>query len=123
MADYWALGILVYEMLQGYSPFADDEHNNQMTVYKNIIRGQVVFSSRLRDATGINLIMSLLVANPSQRLGSGRRGVKDVMGHAWFRSVNWRSLMQKRVLPPIIPHVSNKLDVSNFDEVGAAMQR
>ena len=66
MVDYWALGILIYEMLQGYSPFADDEENNQLTVYKNIVRGEVVFSSRLRDQTGINLVMSLLVANPSQ---------------------------------------------------------
>mmetsp|Transcript_3928 Transcript_3928/g.8497 ORF Transcript_3928/g.8497 Transcript_3928/m.8497 type:complete len:139 (-) Transcript_3928:9-425(-) len=117
MVDYWALGILIYEMLQGYSPFADDEENNQLTVYKNIVRGEVVFSSRLRDQTGINLVMSLLVANPSQRLGAGRKGIKAIMNHPWFKGVQWKALLRKRVLPPIIPTVSNKYDVSNFDEV------
>ena len=43
--DYWALGILLYEMVCGYSPFADMASNDQMKICKNILRGTVVFPS------------------------------------------------------------------------------
>lgn len=63
--DYWALGILIYEFFSGYSPFADDERNEQLTIYKNIIRGKIVFSSKLREDHVKDLILRLLAPNPS----------------------------------------------------------
>jgi serine/threonine protein kinase len=40
--DYWALGVLIYEMVTGYSPFAGEEAPEQMAIFRNIIRVKVV---------------------------------------------------------------------------------
>lgn len=47
--DYWALGILLFEQVSGYSPFADRAHNDQMIICKNILRGTVEFPTHFRD--------------------------------------------------------------------------
>lgn len=47
--DYWALGVLLYEQVAGYSPFADRTHNDQMVICKNILRGVVEFPGHFRD--------------------------------------------------------------------------
>ncbi len=64
--DYWALGILVYEMLSGYSPFADHVDNSQVAIYKNIIAGKYAFPSFLTDNTAKDLVRKLLVAKDSK---------------------------------------------------------
>ena len=78
----------------------------------------IVVATAAPRTTAVVLTCAVRYINESvQRLGSGRDGIKAIMGHAWFSGVQWKSLMRKRVLPPIIPQVSNKYDVSNFDEV------
>ena len=67
--DYWALGILIYEMLSGYSPFADHVESSQVTIYKNIIAGKYSFPSFLTDNTAKDLVRKLLVAKDSKVCG------------------------------------------------------
>jgi serine/threonine protein kinase len=64
--DYWALGILIYEMLSGYSPFADHVEASQVTIYKNIIAGKYSFPSFLTDNTAKDLVRKLLVAKDTK---------------------------------------------------------
>ncbi len=64
--DCWALGILVYEMLSGYSPFADHAEGNQVTIYRNIVAGRYAFPSSLSDNVAKDLVRRLLVANASK---------------------------------------------------------
>lgn len=47
--DYWALGILLYEQVAGYSPFADHEHHDQMAICKSILRGEFEFPAWVKD--------------------------------------------------------------------------
>jgi len=47
--DYWAVGVLLFEQVAGYSPFADRAHNDQMVICKNILKGVVDFPSHFRD--------------------------------------------------------------------------
>lgn len=64
--DCWALGILIFEMLSGYSPFADREHNNQLTIYRNILAGRYSFPSTLADEAAKDLVRRLLVGKDSK---------------------------------------------------------
>ena len=47
--DYWALGILLFEQVAGFSPFADHGANDQMAICKNILRGDIDFPAHVRD--------------------------------------------------------------------------
>jgi serine/threonine protein kinase len=114
--DYWALGVLVYEMLVGYSPFADHERNEQLTIYKNIIRGKLAFPRAMRDEVAKDLIRGLLNPNPSQRTGCLKGGANDIKRLRWYASFDWTALATKALPPPIVPRVKSPTDVSNFDD-------
>lgn len=121
--DYWALGILIFEMLCGYSPFADQQNNDQLTIYKNILRGNLQFPSTLRDAKAKDLIKRLLHPNSSQRYGCLKAGTNDIKRHSWFADLDWKALMAQKVEPPIKPRVRGKMDTSNFEDWGPDTSR
>lgn len=101
--DWWALGILGFEMLAGYPPFFDD---HPLGIYEKILRGDIAFPSHI-DPYVKDLIRGLLTADRSKRLGNLRGGAKDVMGHPWFAGVDWKSLERKEIGAPIVPRVAS----------------
>ena len=110
--DWWALGILVYEMLAGYPPFYEE---NPLGIYQKILRGVIewphFFDSRARE-----LISKLLKIDLTQRLGCLRNGAEDVANEPWFAKVNWQSVLDRFVPAPFFPPVAHPGDSSNFDE-------
>ncbi|WVR07822.1 hypothetical protein IAU60_004865 [Kwoniella sp. DSM 27419] len=108
--DWWALGILAFEMLAGYPPFFDD---HPLGIYEKILRGDVAFPSHI-DPYAKDLIRGLLTADRSKRLGNLRGGARDVMNHAWFAGVDWRTLERKEIGAPIVPRVASMGDSQNF---------
>lgn len=101
--DWWALGILAFEMLAGYPPFFDD---HPLGIYEKILRNEVAFPAHI-DPYAKDLIRGLLTADRSKRLGNLRGGAKDVMTHAWFAGVDWGSLERKEIGAPIVPRVAS----------------
>jgi protein kinase A len=101
--DYWALGILAFEMLAGYPPFFDD---HPLGIYEKILRNEVAFPAHI-DMYAKDLIRGLLTTDRSKRLGNLRGGAKDIMEHAWFSGVDWGSLERKEIGAPIVPRVVN----------------
>ena len=104
-ADYWSLGILIYEMLVGYTPFrsANDE---PYQIYQQARSGRFVIPKNLnlsRDAQDI--IKKLIVVNPNERLGSGKGGILRIKSHPWFNNIDWNALLEKRIKPPIKPTI------------------
>ena len=110
--DYWALGILIYEMTAGSPPFYADD---PMEVYERILSGQIFipayFSRGLSD-----LVKRLLKTYQSKRLGKTKGGTSTVMKHKWFSGFDWDALLSKKMNPPFIPRVRSDDDASNFDD-------
>ncbi|KAF2665372.1 serine/threonine protein kinase [Microthyrium microscopicum] len=111
MVDYWSLGVLVFEMCCGWSPFYADD-TQQM--YRNIAFGKVRFPRDALSTEGRNFVKGLLNRNPKHRMGANG-GAKELRNHAFFADVDWEALAKKRVVPPFKPKLKGELDVSNFD--------
>lgn len=116
--DFWALGVLIYEMLCGSNPF-EDPSNDHSAVYRNITRGIFAFPKWLRDTRGKEIIRSILVLNPAKRLGCGKGGVDDIKKHPWFATTDFNKILQEQVQPPIKPVLRDPLDISNFYPIEA----
>lgn len=113
--DYWAIGVLIYEMLCGYSPFADHDNNDQMAICKNIIRNKVDYPKRFTDTKAKDIIKRLLEKEQVQRLGCLKHGADDIKNHEWFKGLDWAKLDARQLTPPWIPDIKDDLDSSNFD--------
>lgn len=110
--DWWGLGVLIYQMLVGESPFSGDCEEE---VFESIVNHEVLFP-RLLSIEAVAIIRRLLRKNPTRRLGSTENDAEDIKRHAFFRSINWSDLLAKKVTPPFKPTVRYADDVRNFDE-------
>uniref|UniRef100_A0A7N8XU40 protein kinase C n=1 Tax=Mastacembelus armatus TaxID=205130 RepID=A0A7N8XU40_9TELE len=110
--DWWGLGVLVYEMLVGESPFPGDDEEE---VFDSIVNDEVRYP-RFLSTEAIAVMRRLLRRNPERRLGSGEKDAEDVKKQPFFRGVDWDALLQKKVSPPFVPTIGGKEDVSNFDQ-------
>uniref|UniRef100_A0A8D3CZQ7 protein kinase C n=1 Tax=Scophthalmus maximus TaxID=52904 RepID=A0A8D3CZQ7_SCOMX len=109
--DWWGLGVLVYEMLVGESPFPGDDEEE---VFDSIVNDEVRYP-RFLSTEAIGIMRRLLRRNPERRLGSGEKDAEDVKKQPFFRGMDWEALLQRKVPPPFVPSIGGKEDVSNFD--------
>uniref|UniRef100_A0AAX7U3A3 protein kinase C n=1 Tax=Astatotilapia calliptera TaxID=8154 RepID=A0AAX7U3A3_ASTCA len=110
--DWWGLGVLIYEMLVGESPFPGDDEEE---VFDSIVNDEVRYP-RFLSTEAIGIMRRLLRRNPERRLGSGEKDAEEVKKQPFFRSMDWEALLQKKLPPPFVPSIGGKEDVSNFDE-------
>ncbi|KAJ4163474.1 hypothetical protein LMH87_005198 [Akanthomyces muscarius] len=111
MVDFWSLGVLVFEMCCGWSPFYAED-TQQM--YKNIAFGKVRFPRDTLSQEGRNFVKGLLNRNPKHRLGA-TDDAEELKQHAFFKDIDWTLLTQKRIAPPFKPKLKSETDVSYFD--------
>eukprot|EP00397_Hematodinium_sp_SG-2012_P008689 GEMP01008755.1.p1 GENE.GEMP01008755.1~~GEMP01008755.1.p1 ORF type:complete len:616 (+),score=145.80 GEMP01008755.1:98-1945(+) len=111
-ADWWAMGILNYEMLAGFPPF---DHRNLMTLYEMIAdpKTKPIFPKGLQRRAK-DFTKSLLTYNPGRRLGN-RESPEEVLRHVWLKIFDWGELTALAVHPPRIPKAGNPLDTSMYD--------
>ncbi|KAL4218900.1 Serine/threonine-protein kinase N2 [Mactra antiquata] len=110
--DWWGLGVLIFEMLVGESPFPGDDEEE---VFDSIVNEEVKYP-RFLSTEAIAIMRRLLRRNPDRRLGSSERDAEDVKKQAFFRNLDWNELLMRRVKPPFVPTVRHVEDVSNFDD-------
>ncbi|XP_069593624.1 serine/threonine-protein kinase N2 isoform X1 [Ranitomeya imitator] len=110
--DWWGLGVLIYEMLVGESPFPGDDEEE---VFDSIVNDEVRYP-RFLSTEAISIMRRLLRRNPERRLGASEKDAEDVKKHAFFRHIDWQGLLAKKVKPPFVPTIKGREDVSNFDD-------
>jgi len=111
-ADWWTLGILIYEMLVGQPPFVGQ---TQIDTYHKIQRGKYKMPTTMGRPVK-DVISRLLMHNPAHRLGCNHGGSAEVLTHDFFSATDWKQL-EKRAVPnlPFVPSVQGDFDTSNFD--------
>uniref|UniRef100_A0A8C9SDV3 protein kinase C n=1 Tax=Scleropages formosus TaxID=113540 RepID=A0A8C9SDV3_SCLFO len=110
--DWWGLGVLIFEMLVGESPFPGDDEEE---VFDSIVNDEVRYP-RFLSTEAISIMRRLLRRNPERRLGAGERDAEEVKKHPFFRNVDWSGLLAKKARPPFVPIIQGREDVSNFDD-------
>lgn len=99
LADYWSFGVLLYEMLVGYAPFASVCDGVR---HRRIVTSDLKFHTSYFPLTAKSLISRLCVVDVSKRLGSSARGVWDLKSHDFF-TVDWSDVTSRRLDPPHVP--------------------
>jgi p70 ribosomal S6 kinase len=111
-ADWWSVGVLMYEMLTGQLPFRG---KNKPAIQKAICSHKLKMPTFLPgDVMG--LIKTLLDRQQDKRLGSGPSGTENVKRHAFFKTVDWDKIEVRGINPPFRPTVQGELCVACFDE-------
>lgn len=112
--DWWALGILIYEMIVGIPPFF---HRNKHKMFHFIKEAKVNFPDPVKHKIAVSddakdLILRLLDKDKFTRLGAN--GVEEVLGHRWFADLDMEALQAKKLDPPYVPSLSD--DFAYFDQ-------
>ena len=108
--DLWSLGIILYHMLIGHTPFEDSD---PLKMQQKILKGKPVFPKTIgKDAK--NLIKHLLIVDPKKRLGCGKNGIYEIISNPFFKGFDWKNLLFQNLIPPYVPLIKGINDVSNF---------
>ena len=112
--DWWALGVLVFEMVVGYPPFWD---GNIHALYDKILVGNVEWTRGLEIEQVVrDFVSRLLVRDVSKRMGGGGRGVEEVKSHSWLKYLDWSDVLAGKLQPPIVPDLSHEGDDGNYQD-------
>lgn len=111
-ADWWGLGCLLYELLNGIPPFY---HSNVQKMYHNIAKKTLKFQNENLSQDCKDLIAGLLEKDPKKRIGSQADSL-EVMNHPFFKDINWTALLSKKLEPPYNPFQNHNKWEKFFDE-------
>lgn len=113
--DYWALGVFIFELITGSTPFKTEDLSHMLT-YRLILKGidKIKFPKYLSPEVE-KLVKELCRATPTERLGCLNSGLMGVKNHEWFKNFPFDSLSKCTLQAPYKPNLCNNVDVHYFE--------
>ncbi|KAJ0974922.1 hypothetical protein J5N97_016887 [Dioscorea zingiberensis] len=108
-ADWWSVGVILFELIVGIPPF-NAEH--PQIIFDNILNRKIPWPQVPEEMSfdAQDLIDKLLTEDPNQRLGA--KGASEVKKHAFFKDINWDTLARQKAA--FVPSSESALDTSYF---------
>ena len=122
--DWWALGILIYEMLIGVTPFYNKERK---LLLLKIRQSKVVFPDKRKykieySEDFVDLVLKLLNKDKKDRLGSAN-DAEEILKHPFFSSLNMKDVFEGKMEPPLkmntTPTPTGQIDTRFFNSKSA----
>jgi len=113
-ADYWSLGVMVYEFVCGKVPFGEDE-TDPTRIYDAVVHSKLEFPGFLSSSPNTLAFLDILLnKNPAVRAGGGLERIREMK---WVKDFNWEKMLSKSLKPPYVPKLP-KIE----SDIEAAMQ-
>ncbi|KYN34642.1 Rho-associated protein kinase 2 [Trachymyrmex septentrionalis] len=112
--DWWSVGVFLYEMLFGDTPFFAD---SLVGTYSKIMdhRNSLYFPQNVEISHSAKNLICGFLTDRTKRLG--RNGVDEIKSHPFFKNDQWTFDNLRECVPPVVPELSGDDDTSNFDDV------
>ena len=121
--DWWALGVLMFEMMAGRSPFepvnenpGDNPDLNTEDHLFQVILEKPIRIPRNLSVRAASVLKGFLQKAPGERLAS-HDGLAEIKQHLFFKPIDWHMLEQRLIQPPYKPPVQSERDLNNIDEL------
>lgn len=111
--DWWAVGVLIYEMVVGIPPFFASDPSK---LYEKVLEGQYKCPKTVSPECK-GLLRGFLQVEPSKRLGSEKDGLYNIKSNPWFTEIDWAGVLSQKVQPPFLPDAQGPGETSNFPEI------
>ena len=114
--DFWQLGILLYELLVGCTPFMDIE---PLKMYQKINKSKIMFPKTM-NKNAKTLIKHLLIVDVNKRLGCTKKGIIELIDNPFFEGFDWKGLLYRNLEAPYVPVVNGPTDTTNYRKIDDA---
>ncbi|KAM3140367.1 hypothetical protein pb186bvf_007527 [Paramecium bursaria] len=118
--DWYLLGVVMYEMLVGQPPYYA---NDREELFNNIQKAELKLPPYI-SVEGVNLLKALLQRNPAKRLGSGKGDSEEIKAHPYFKDIDWKNILDKKLKMPILTRKTKFIKIEhNVFEQGSFLDQ